>query len=593
MGSGAPGSPGRVAVGLTMISAAVLALAVLSACPQGDDEESGRRVSEILRGCSSVVSLARSGAGELLTHWDLRKTRGAWDAARTKLQEALPGILPGLRQQFPRETERLTQSEAALDRTMGELFLAAERKIQATAARDEDGARAAMEEVLEAWQEANRKAVEVESTLLRLGEEVTDQLSREAHRREESGRRLLWVTLAGGAVLGLFLLLILSFMLQIRKTAAALREKERLLSEAQQMGHFGSWEWEIDKGRVTWSDELFRMYGLEPGRFTPTYEAFLERVHADDRAAVAATIQESLRTRAPFSFEYRITGPRGEPRVIFARGEIVDDGKGRPLRMVGMAHDITDQKKVEILKNELVSTISHELRTPLTSIRGSLGLVAGGVLGQLPAQAKGMVDIAHQNSQRLVLLVNDILDIEKLASGKMEFDLKPHPVLPLLEQGVEANRGYAQPLGVLLEITDAAPDAIVRVDADRFLQVLANLISNACKFSPRGAVVGVGVARAGGFIRVAVTDRGPGIPDAFRPKMFQKFSQADGADNRSNKGTGLGLAICKGMVEQMRGTIGFETEVGRGTTFYFEFREAVDPRPASVSVPSGSAGPDR
>lgn len=243
-------------------------------------------------------------------------------------------------------------------------------------------------------------------------------------------------------------------------------------------------------------------------------------------------------------------------------------GSGRQIR--GSIVDITKRKEIDRMKNEFVSTVSHELRTPLTSIQGSLGLLANGVTGPLPPAARPLVDIAYKNSQRLIILINDILDSEKIAAGKMKFAFKTLDLLPLVEQAVEANKGYAAQFGVRIALGDIVPGARVEADADRLMQVFTNLISNACKFSPKGDVVRVTVAPFDGGYRVSIVDHGPGIPEEFRSRIFQKFSQADASDIRLKGGTGLGLNISKSIVEKHKGRIGFETGTDKGSTFFVE-----------------------
>jgi signal transduction histidine kinase/ActR/RegA family two-component response regulator len=244
---------------------------------------------------------------------------------------------------------------------------------------------------------------------------------------------------------------------------------------------------------------------------------------------------------------------------------------------------ITERDKVERMKSEFISAVSHELRTPLTSIRGSLALVVGGVVGELPAAFKPLIDIALKNSERLILLVNDILDMEKIEAGKMEFDMQPVDLMPLLEQALEGNRGYGEQFKVSYEIGGGLPDAMVKVDANRLMQVLANLLSNAAKFSPVGGKVTVAATNNGKRIRVAVNDHGSGIPTEFRDRIFQKFAQADSADTRKKGGTGLGLSITKAMVEQMGGSIGFESQPNVLTTFFIEFPVWKEP---DISMPA-------
>ncbi len=247
--------------------------------------------------------------------------------------------------------------------------------------------------------------------------------------------------------------------------------------------------------------------------------------------------------------------------------------------------DITELKRLDRMKSEFVSTVSHELRTPLTSIRGSLGILAGGVAGPLSDKVRGFIDIAKDNCERLIRLINDILDMEKIESGKMAFQLQALDLMLLVEQTVKANEGFAAQHGVRLQIVAAEPGAKIYGDSDRLAQVLTNLISNACKFSPGQGSVDIAVSRVGGRIRVAVTDHGPGISDAFRQRIFQKFSQEDSSDMRQKGGTGLGLSISRAIVEGLGGEIGFDTQIGMGSTFHFclpQWHEAAAPQAAAL-----------
>jgi signal transduction histidine kinase len=221
-------------------------------------------------------------------------------------------------------------------------------------------------------------------------------------------------------------------------------------------------------------------------------------------------------------------------------------------------------------KSEFVSTVSHELRTPLTAIAGALGLIVGGAAGEVPAAMRPMLEIAHRNSLRLAHLIDDLLDMEKLAAGKLRIELKPHPLMPLIEQALTATQEYGKRLNVAFCITERVDALVVNVDGDRLHQVLANFLSNAAKFSPSGGQVEVAVRREGERVRVSVIDHGPGIAEEFRGRIFQKFSQADSSNTRQKGGTGLGLAISKELIERMHGTIGFDSEPGKGSCFFFE-----------------------
>ena len=247
------------------------------------------------------------------------------------------------------------------------------------------------------------------------------------------------------------------------------------------------------------------------------------------------------------------------------------DSNGEINAFLGIATDITERVKIERMKSEFISTVSHELRTPLTSIRGSLALLVGGVAGQLPEKTRPLIEIAHKNSERLILLVNDILDMEKIEAGKMEFQMAIVSLVPLLEQAIAATQSYAEQYGVSYELMGKLSDLEVYVDANRLQQVLLNLMSNAAKFSPAGDKVTVALTTDSKKVRVGVSDHGSGIPTEFRAQIFQKFAQADSSDTRKKGGTGLGLSITRAIVEQMGGKIGFDSKPDVLTTFWVEF----------------------
>jgi signal transduction histidine kinase len=242
-------------------------------------------------------------------------------------------------------------------------------------------------------------------------------------------------------------------------------------------------------------------------------------------------------------------------------------------------------KRLERTKSEFVSTVSHELRPQLTSIRGSLEVLASGVAGSLPDKARNFIEIAQNNCERLIRLINDILAIESIESGQMSFVLRPLDLMELIDQTVKADEGFAAQHNVRLQVVAAQPGAKVHADPDRFAQVMTNLISNACKFSPSGSTVDIAVTREEERLKVAVADYGPGISDEFLARIFQRFSQADSSDARQKGGTGLGLSISKAIVERLGGEIGFTTEKGKGTNFYFFLPECSEPAATASDAP--------
>jgi PAS domain S-box-containing protein len=235
-----------------------------------------------------------------------------------------------------------------------------------------------------------------------------------------------------------------------------------------------------------------------------------------------------------------------------------------------IGRDVTISRRNEGMKDEFVATVSHELRTPLTSIAASLALLAGGAAGALPDSVMRLIAIAHTNAQRLVRLINDILDIEKIESGTTIFKLGRVAARRLVEQAIEANRGFAAGFGVSVRLNAASEEAMVRADPDRLTQVVTNLLSNAVKFSPRGREVEVRIGQHLDNVRIAICDRGCGIPQEFGSRIFEKFAQADASDARQKGGTGLGLSIVKQIMIRLNGDVGFEPNPGGGTIFYVD-----------------------
>jgi PAS domain S-box-containing protein len=283
-------------------------------------------------------------------------------------------------------------------------------------------------------------------------------------------------------------------------------------------------------------------------------------------------------------FERTHRAPVGGKRDLVVTLMPDRDAKGEVVGHFTFIEDVTETKRVARLKNEFVSTVSHELRTPLTSIRGSLGLLEGGAAGELGARAKNLVSLARQNCDRLVRLINDILDMEKIEAGRMVFDMKPLVLTELVEEAVAANEGYAREHATRFVVKAACDGSMVLGDKDRLMQVMTNLLSNAAKFTPSGADVEVAVQPHGSRIRVSVIDHGPGIPQEFQSRIFEKFSQADSSDTRKKGGSGLGLAISKAIVERHGGLLDFATRSGEGTSFYFEL-------PAMADRRKGAQGP--
>jgi PAS domain S-box-containing protein len=273
--------------------------------------------------------------------------------------------------------------------------------------------------------------------------------------------------------------------------------------------------------------------------------------------------------------------------VEYTSTPIVDGGRIRGAVLV--LRDVTDRREVERVKDQFTSVVSHELRTPLTSIRGSLGLLESGVLGPLPEKGQRMIQIAVENTDRLVRLINDILDVERIDSGEMQLRKTPCDAAQLIARATEAMMPVAAGAGVTLAV-DAVPGTF-QADADRIIQTLTNLISNAVKFSPPGASVRILSERRESEMVFRVTDRGRGIPSDRLETIFGRFQQVDASDSREKGGTGLGLAISRSIVELHGGRIWAQSVPGAGSTLSFVVPAPLIQSDAYTPRADGGAGP--
>ena len=264
------------------------------------------------------------------------------------------------------------------------------------------------------------------------------------------------------------------------------------------------------------------------------------------------------------------------------------DSEGRVVGRIEVYRDITRVVEVDRMKTEFISTVSHELRTPLTSIKGSLGLILGGATGDISTEAQELLTIARSNTERLIRLINDILDISKIESGKITYEYQEFDLGDSIQATVKATLPLADRRGISIEL--ALPDDTIPVtaDPDRIAQVTTNLLSNAIKFSPENSVINVRIRVKDRFYRVEITDRGPGIPEADIPKLFQKFSQLEDSDNMHKGGTGLGLAICRAIVHGHGGDIWVRSKVEHGSTFAFTLPRPREGTPQVTGTASAS-----
>jgi signal transduction histidine kinase len=356
----------------------------------------------------------------------------------------------------------------------------------------------------------------------------------------------------------------------VRAKNAQLKHSQERFELALESSAMGIWSLRFGDNHMQWDASMYVLFGVDDVGALSTYESFLMLVHKDDRQRVFAEVAQAIEGKKGYDTEYRIVWPNHNIHYLASRAKIIYEGD-EAVSMIGTCWDISERKRLDKVKTEFVSTVSHELRTPLTAITGALGLAVGGALCELPEKAKQVLDIAYKNAQRLKLLINDLLDMDKLLAGKLEFHCEPQTLMPLIERAVMENRAYADQMDVRYIIVSAHVAPRVDIEDIRFLQIMANFLSNAAKFSKPDSEVKITLTKVNNYARVSVIDYGVGLDEESKRHIFEKFYQADSSDTRKKGGTGLGLAITKEIVERMRGRVGFTSVLGEGSTFYAEF----------------------
>lgn len=295
----------------------------------------------------------------------------------------------------------------------------------------------------------------------------------------------------------------------------------------------------------------------------------VERFFGSDQAPAAEFARLALSCE-PFHRDFTWRARNGERFTIALEVHPIFDGTGQLGRLVALGFDVTEQRLRAQRKTDFVSMVSHELRAPLTVIRGTLDALAAGMVGELAEYGAEILELGQRNCERLSGLIEDLLEINQIENGLIPISPQRVSMSLLMRDAAASMRRLAQEAGVRLDLGAIVEPGTVNADPRRITQVLVNLLGNAIKFSQSGRPVELSSVRIGDSIRVRVADQGPGIPNAFKPRLFELFSREPGVAASGKEGFGLGLCISKGLVEHMGGQIGFDSEEGIGSTFYFD-----------------------
>jgi PAS domain S-box-containing protein len=368
---------------------------------------------------------------------------------------------------------------------------------------------------------------------------------------------------------------------QVRQRTEELTEKNKLLSEAQKIAQLGNWEWDVATGKLTWSDNLYTIYGINPGEEI-SFEKFSSLIHPDDRQFVLQQIEQASSGKKFSDFFHRIITPAGETRILHARGQVITDANGQLIKMIGTGQDISESiklseeiKKMSVadkLKSDFIKMASHELKTPITSIKGYVQLLLTMIRDEDQKEISrlmlrsSLISVDKQVN-RLTRLLAELLDLSRIESGQLELNIEEFSLNELVIDIIQ-DVLYTNPKHEINLYHDVG--CVLKADRDRIGQVIINLLTNAIKYSPDAEKIDVTIFAAGkNEVAVSVKDFGIGIDKKEQEKIFERFYRAEGESEQTYPGFGIGLFIANEIITRHGGTISVVSEKGKGSIFSF------------------------
>jgi signal transduction histidine kinase len=353
-----------------------------------------------------------------------------------------------------------------------------------------------------------------------------------------------------------------------------LAEKEHQVSEnlaalkmAQSIAHMGSWEWDIARDQQVWSDEMYAILGVAPTAGPVDWEKYLARIHPDDQALVKARLKNAIHDKRAFSFDYRVPSPDGSVQYFHGQGRPIANRQGETVKMVGTVQDITESVMLDEAKSDFVALASHQLRTPATGVKQYLGMLLDGYAGKLTAHQRGLLLTAYESNERQLNIVDDLLHVAQVDSGRLHIRPTPVDLVALLQDIAKEQSQQFEITDQLVVLQTKYKQLFCPVDARHFRMVIENLVDNAHKYTPSSEAIVISLSKTPDTVRVSVADKGVGIAKSDLHKLFLKFSRIDNPVSKQVGGTGLGLYWVSKLVAMHNGTIEVKSKPGEGTKF--------------------------
>lgn len=345
------------------------------------------------------------------------------------------------------------------------------------------------------------------------------------------------------------------------------RKSLSALKVAQSIAKLGSWEWDVPRDQMTWSDELYRVFGVEPGLVTQNYATLLSLITPEDRPIAKQEISRALKKACHFSFDCRVKEPDGTIRYIHSDGQSLADKTGTVVKLFGTARDVTDAKLLEEARSDFVSLASHQLRTPATGVKQYLRMLQDGYAGSLTPAQDRLLQTAYESNERQLKTIDDLLHVAQIDSGKITLTKAPVDIIKLINDIVKEQEIEFRNKGQRVGVRSRFRHLECIVDEQRLRMALENIVDNARKYTPISKRVTIAIDKSNHDARIRITDQGVGIAPQDISRLFQKFSRIDNPTSATVDGSGLGLYWAARIVSLHGGTIRVDSTLGKGTTF--------------------------